>query len=300
MGTWSNSWAILGGAGLVLASLSATPLRAEDGPMVLAPATAWVVDYEDEACALRRSFGDPEQRVFLEMRQFSPGSMVQFTAYSDDLSVNRDEIGLALLPLEPLVPSSGGFFIDLGDHGDGFTFSRALVLHLPASTAAKTPVDGPANGPEFERLVTGLSLAGFRRVVELRTGSLGPPLAAMRGCLDELLSHWGVDVAAHRTLQRIAGVADMAHFNGYFTGFPGHMAWMRQSGIVHLRVMISAQGTATGCFLQGGMGNDDFGEHTCEQVMAYTGYRPALDAAGQPIDSFWTTTFNFRIEIMRL
>ena len=38
----------------------------------------------------------------------------------------------------------------------------------------------------------------------LRTGNLHPAMEAMRSCLDDLYSHWGIDVEAHRTLRRPA------------------------------------------------------------------------------------------------
>ena len=56
--------------------VAAVPADAQDAPG-LAPSVPWTLDYDADSCALRRMFGEGEDRAYLEMRRFGPGLGLQ-------------------------------------------------------------------------------------------------------------------------------------------------------------------------------------------------------------------------------
>src|SRR6478609_8369090 len=63
--------------------------RASEQPLLLPPSSSWVVDYAEDSCALRRTFGDGRINAILEMRQIGPGNGYEIRIGSDTLSRTR-------------------------------------------------------------------------------------------------------------------------------------------------------------------------------------------------------------------
>src|SRR3954469_12173790 len=66
----------------LMASVTSWPASAQPtptAPVRLEPTAAWVMDYDADSCALRRTFGSGPPQVTLEMRQFTPGLGFQVT-----------------------------------------------------------------------------------------------------------------------------------------------------------------------------------------------------------------------------
>jgi hypothetical protein len=62
---------------------------------------------------------------------------------------------------------------------------------------------------------------------------------------------------------------------------------------VPVRVMVDAEGKATSCVVQEQGIDKDFTDATCQGLRRI--YRPALDAAGRPIDSVFHTAVIYMI-----
>jgi hypothetical protein len=190
--------------GVVPAGVVHGPVQARDAALNLAPSSAWVLDYAADSCALRREFGGPDTPVVIELRQYAPDRVdFQVLAVSSHFGLkSRSTVrNLAVRYLPDAEPSPTGLAFNMqpsnGMNGITFTSTLFPAQWLSTSTDRLTAADRTARESE----VVAIELVNaFREDVVLTTGSLRAPMDAMRGCLDELLTHWGIDVEAHRQL----------------------------------------------------------------------------------------------------
>jgi hypothetical protein len=271
------------------------PAAARDEQLVLEPSSQWVIDYADDSCVLRRGFaGETTQ---LELRYFAPYGNAQVSVVSKTLKTTLDPLTFRFEP-------GDGW----GDPGWSFYASYASGFSGPTFSARLTPVPGEddedvaadedlqkwaSNYREALRKMTGLTLIdAFERDLTLRTGSLDLPMQAMDQCLEELTSHWDIDVVAHRDLYRAARPQNQASMSRRLRFPPG--LWQRgASGIVNIRMAVSAEGRPTACHVQMALSDPAFERETCDTLLEHLRFRPALDKNRQPLPSYWTTSVRF-------
>lgn len=264
--------------------------------ITLEPHSNWTLDYGDDSCALRRDFGGAESPVFLEMRQYSPDSSMQMLVASAHHTRRRNSSDyrrqrtrqIRFLPDEE-GRSADGFYINFPDDIGGITFTATLrtAEYLPSAEVPR-PEWPDAARDEREAQVYAIEIANvFRDDLILQTGRLHAPMEAMRTCLDELLTHWGVDVEAHRTLTRKAVPLNMVEWAREVQEvYPRSMLNGREQASLRIRLDVSPEGRATGCHMQTRLGEEEFEHTACRILMANARYEPALDAQGQPIASY--------------
>lgn len=323
-------------------SLIASDAAAQEA-VVLAPVSEWVLDYDDDSCALKRQFGADGKEAYLEIRQFGPERPLQFIVGSADFARRSGGFSVALRPMDAEPTDMRGFNIRLGQGYEGKLFS--FFLHRPDAellAAAKTfaeqtwaltdeqrravlaahsvsdtrAAERLARDPDFqdgsrvfnthfrrteaflrqqakvEGEVQSIFIAGaFDKPLLLMTGALHAPMNAMRTCLDELMSHWNVDVEAHRTLVREVMPIDYARWvKEIQKEYPRRMARQQKEGYLHVRLDVSPDGAPTGCFLQSPLNDDDFERVACNNLLRHAKFVPALDARGEPMASFYQTS----------
>lgn len=273
-------------AGLSL-GFASSPVRADT--ISLQPSSQWTLDAADESCALQRNFGPPGQTIFFEMRQFSPGqNSFQFTLGSSDIefrhvSNSRDKT-ITFIPDEVGQPLNHVLELDFSSGDKGVLFDIPL---LPANAAADISGEEAAS---WQMSISAIELTEvFRGKLVLETGSMATALAAMSVCTDDLLTYWGVDAQAHRTLSRSAVPMDIEAFNK--TLVENHPTRHDQrSRNLKLRLDVSAQGRVTDCHLQTAVGTEGFDQDSCETLINETQFVPALDASGNAIASYFNTS----------
>lgn len=69
-------------------------------PVELAPYSNWVMNYDDDSCALQRQFGEEGRQAFLELRSFGDSSDLQVLIASKDFVLQRG--GRFRLAVDPL------------------------------------------------------------------------------------------------------------------------------------------------------------------------------------------------------
>ena len=84
---------------LMASTLSAR--ETDSAPLALDGATPWNVDYADDSCALMRGFGEEDQRVFLELRRYSPGNALRLVVASSQFSFTQSNPIVTIAPGEP-------------------------------------------------------------------------------------------------------------------------------------------------------------------------------------------------------
>ena len=264
--------------------------------LLLEPQSDWVLDYDDDSCALRRAFGDGDIGAFLELRQFAPDDTIQFTAYSTDIGITPHPAIYRADPDEAATASSVTYYVNFGEGGTGVQFQGDLRRSAERPQQPDTGWD-PDQRAGREREIDGISVySGLDRPVTFATGSLGSPMQAMRVCLDELLTHWNIDVAAHRTLNRRATPWRMERWIGQVRRvYPTRMLRDGEQAKLRVRLMVNEEGRASECFVQSTIGDKGFEDEACEQLLDHARFEPALDAQNRPIRSFWTTSMIYTL-----
>lgn len=280
---------------LSLALLSQSAWAAEARP--LSPASPWNVDYADDSCALRRDFVDGGNTVSLEMRQFAPGDgfRVIVAGKGLDFKMRAAQVRFAPAPKSTEVQSPAHLTYGAGTRGVSWNDSLFVVRSLDRLfEAGQLPRQRQAaDYRKVEGGVQGLEIGGVLEPgIFLKTGELYRPMQAMRQCLDELLGHWGIDVAAQKTLSRHAKPLEPRKWRRLLqTNFPKTERDI--DGLVRARIMVGADGRATSCHIQIKSQDPLFETTTCREMMKATLFEPALDAAGKPIASYYLTQVYF-------
>lgn len=283
-------------ATLILAAV-AQPVAAAE--LDLRPIDDWRIDYAEDSCALFRSFGEGERLVLLEMRQYSPERPdFQIIVRANGLRVpnfwRRGRSSVRLLPDE-----EGRTFIADEMHFPDFDEGAMFVTALWDREMYNTYANGGAIPPErFDQrhaAIIGIELTSFfNKDVVLQTGSLAAPMQAMRTCLEELQSHWGIDVAAHRTLSRRVEPVDFERWVELVQrSYPSQHLNAGRRAVLRLRLDVSAEGRPTGCHGQSRVGEEDFESTACATLIQNAIFLPALDAGGTPIASYHVMAVNY-------
>lgn len=321
-------------------SLTATSVLAQDC-VELEPYSDWVLNYDDDSCALQRQFGEEGRQVFFQLQAFGPKADLEVIVGSDSLDLGSGPISVAWDPgIDELLTVPVAFDLTMGSGYEGKLFAvsavgqpaeyqreweqwlastsalaeedRETLLEIvglnPASRRAQrlfrdadfadasrrafgifrlTPTY-QASREAAERRAEGLYLTNaFEEPIVLRTGSMHPPMDALRDCLDELQSHWGIDVAAHKELTREVEPKDMDRWvRRVQENYPFDMLTRGLQGYLRTRLDISEEGDVTGCHLQTDINHEEFERIACNNLFRAQ-FNPALDAQGQPISSYY-------------
>lgn len=270
---------------------------ASKGPLVLAPAGAWAMDYADDSCRLARKFGAGGDSVFFYIERFAPGSSQFMVVAGKPLArLEGRKVGVRFSPDGPIRDK----LVFWGKHGE---FTPALIA--PSVGLVEYPVEAKQARselgrlarqvpPEREKAIDALDvLVEDKPVVRLALGSMGDPLAAMRKCTDELITHWGLDVEVHRNLTR--GPTPLGNPGSWVSheDYPTEALRKGAQGIIPFRLIIGPDGVPTDCHLQRPTEPPEFNTVVCRILLERARFEPALDAAGKPIKSYWSSTFNF-------
>lgn len=295
------AWRIMAAAGLL--ALPLVPARAEDEVTRLTPRTEWVVDYAKERCSLHRGFGEGDGTVNLRIDWFGPrpGHRIMLVGPAvPKFRTAANDIAYRLTPDAEPRPSSAisGTFLDQPAVSFGASFQPydpdlAWDRMSVAEQMQAVSVPKPAQ-PEFERLVQSLEVRfanGHALLLEL--GRMTKPLEALRACMDNLQSVWGLDPAVQASLSRHA-VPKPSTIRRLQRRYPSNMLIDGVNAFVPVRVMVDANGDVTDCVVQSEGIDKAFTDAVCDGLAR--GYEPALDADGNPVPSVYPTSVFFLID----
>lgn len=270
---------------------------AEPKVVMLEPSGPWSVHYADDFCRLSRSFGEGEQQIFMIMDRFGPGASFRLILAGQPME-SRASDGTAYIRFGSALPQQkiDYFSGDVGETVPAWVFGRSTRIR-PYPTPM--PADGLSDGritADEEASVTAVHIGRpLRHAITLDTGSMKGAFAALRRCTDELLSHWGIDVARHRTLLRgaipIGAPGDWLVSSDY----PQHMLAKSQPGMVQFRLIVGEDGQPTACHIQQSTKPDGFDDAVCKALMRRARFEPALDGEGKPMTSAYINEVVFKI-----
>jgi hypothetical protein len=297
---------------LAAASLfSASVAHAQEAADVVAlkPSSPWAMNYAEDSCHLARAFGEGKDKVTVEFRQFGPSKAFALVLVGESFErfrSRRDTLTTEFLPLgahqehpnalsgklpdgRQLIQTSASFAPDEGDTYYAGGNKRGDWQPDPADAEPIVP-DRAAEANVSQLRVNG----PFRTPILLELGPMDKPMDAMRTCIDELLTHWGIDAQAHRSLSRRVAPANYPADWLTMNDYPSSMLRAGKGAAVHFRLMVDESGAPAECIVQTAMG-DGFDELTCRLLKKRARFTPALDAEGRPIRSFYTNTVNWSL-----
>jgi TonB family protein len=262
------------------------------------------MDYAEDSCALRRTFGNGDRLIVWELREFAPGSSFYVTVVGKGIEANASGSVHAVFDPAPKEDrrEQDVRFVSYDNGLKGFTYETSLTPrndHQESSSKegqASQPTEAERNARE--RAVTGYTVSrGFAKPITLQTGELHAPMEAMRQCLDELLTHWGVNAAVQKTLSRRAQPLRQSEWAGKIQEFyPPSALTKGESGLVRVRMNVDAAGRPSSCHIQMRAKEDTFERAACERLMQYAKFEPALDASGSPVASYYVTTIYYLLK----
>lgn len=307
---------------LALSSLALTPAPAfaKEHVETLPAATPWNVDWAETYCTLQRKFGSKDDPVLLRMNAFRPGYKFEFYLSGKAIRPfkNRSRVSLAggqHSPLESRIRRSGNHekvFLTFGPHApleveyiqnaDNDVFGVGIMFSL---TINKDPnekkdkdwslVSGPYPDPAFEKDIDSVAISSGKRKVIFETGPMQAPLAALRKCLVDLVTQWGLDPEVQTRLTRFAKPVDLQELARSIQKiYPSNLAFSGKQARVNVHAIIDAEGRVTECSVPASYNDPQFNKLACEQIREAR-FVPALDANGSPVASYWNSTVAYRL-----
>ena len=135
---------------------------------------------------------------------------------------------------------------------------------------------------------------GFTQPFELQTGGLRKPMEAMRACLDNLVSSWGLDAERHANAARAVFFANRNEIASQIE-YPDAALREQIGEKLAIRLDISPEGEVTDCHTPMSLSIDVFREETCSLLKKHGKFEPALDSDLTPIPSFHILNVIFRL-----
>lgn len=278
--------------GCALASLVISPMAQAQDADVFRPSSAWAADYGDDYCRLVRSFSDGKDEINLAFQRVQPGADTQLLLIGNAIRPFRgaEELGWHFLPGDAERKSR----YTRSETGDGQQYLRLENVMLTPFTppAPGTPPGPPRYDRAAEqaatRTITGLLVStGVTKPVQIETGALGAPIAALQTCTDDLIKTWGLDPEKHKTMTAPAiinrnpnGILPQGTIPfSEFAKFAG--------GSNQVRLLLDAGGKPTSCTIFAPTLDTALNDRICQLVMEKASFTPAKDVEGQPMASFW-------------
>lgn len=271
---------------------------AERAPLRLTPSSNWHLDYADDSCRMSRDFGTGEQKTTFAVERYEPGDKFALLVAGNPLNAVKGKLGQTFEAKLRFGPFEAEQTISVSPA----TLGDAIGI-LVASAALAAPAEDIAEGapwptlsPEREAAVTQLRLNRIaRQPIVLELGSMGKPMAALRACTDELLTHWGIDVALHANRSKVPVPAGNPGKWLRSEDYPSAMLRNGNQGLVQFRLMVGADGKPTSCHIQRSTRPKELDDMVCHNLMRRARFTPALDAEGKPIASYFQSSVRFQI-----
>ena len=269
---------------------------AEKAPISLAKTTKWEMNYDTDSCHLFARFSNGTDSALLSLTRISPGDYVQMTVFGKMLKFDGIAMPVEVAFGSQAVPfSRTGVAVTAGDDKVPGVIVDGLRLDgWQPPKGSREPVQAPALTSEAEAAANAIT---FRRkgskAYRLETGSMAAPMAAMRTCTDDLLVSWGYDPKVEATLSRRAAPTGNPGAWLHSSDFPANALNRGQNGIVRFRLDVAADGAVTGCRVLFRTNPDAFADLSCKLLMERARMKPALDAAGQPVKSYFISRISW-------
>ena len=293
---------------LAIMSAACGPAARAAEPVVSAPSSKWILDYGETRCRLLRTFGEGDRQVTFYLERFGPGDRFgMLVAGKPFESIEQgDRVAVRFGPVESSQHPS--FFPGkFGEAGAALVFG-SLQITAPESEGLKgralrkfqdgLPLDfeEPEVSTLQEQAVSWVSIGHGKNLdIQLQTGSMGEPFAALRTCVDNLVKSWGVDPVQDKTLSRRVVPTESPAKWITSEDYPGMALRRGMQALMQFRLSVDAQGRPTACKIQQSTSAEEFDRAVCGSLMKRAKFQPALNADGQAVPSYYRTSVQFTL-----
>lgn len=279
-----------------ICTASASPTTgwaAEKEPVVLKRDGSWRVNYDKDSCTVLAGFGTGGQQIQLHLTRLQPSDSFRITLVGEPIR-RTDPFGRATLDFGPAVDPQR---VDtISGEMDGKPMAVVTGGYRFDDQQKKNDASSlPPIAPETEATVTYLDLKVSSGSYRLALGRMDRVMAVMRQCTDDLVQSWGFDPAVQRSLSRRVESINSPNSWVVSADYPRQDLNNGNMALVDFRLNVDAAGGATGCRIQRSTQGDAFQQTTCKNILARARFRPALDAEGKPIASYYANTVLFII-----
>lgn len=271
--------------------LLVSPVQAAPKPPTSLPKVGkWEINYDEDSCHLFARFGTGDDQIVLALTRMSPTDWLEMTLFGKPLKFGEIAMPVEVSFGSQAVPfKRSGVAISTGaDKTPGVIVEGLRVDGWQFPEKPKGPVEIPKLSPETETAVTSITIKRpGGKAFRLETGPMGPPMAAMRACTDDLLVHWGYDPKVEAGLTRRAAPITNPGTWLRSEDFPDKSLYRGHNGYVRFRLDVAPDGKVAGCRVLFRTNPDDFADLSCKLLLQRARMTPALDAAGKPVKSFY-------------
>jgi hypothetical protein len=248
-------------------------LMAADAATPLAPSGKWVVDYQEQRCALSRAFGTGDDQATLMFQPGLNGPTMKIVLVTPGGPGGHSE-GKGSIALQP----SGETVETDFAAGDGKGKVRVTTMKvdrakLAALGAAKT-----------------VTITAGQRAVTLAPTATSAALVAIDKCNDNLLAGWGVTPADRAP---VAVEPDLILTPDLFATVQS----IAKDGTVIARVRVGVDGRGHDCAVVAKSGDPAMDRTVCEALSGRARYHPAKQADGTPVTSLLITSYVHKTEM---
>lgn len=286
---------------LVGASLLSSAAAAEEKIVrVFKPAGPWAMEYADQTCRLIRNFSDETDKVTFAFEKTLQGPALTLGLVGKSLQPIRkaaivrirynDEKEARPRSLLKTVLTDGrnSFLIMDADFLSQEEMRSVMVKTKRAGQAAMAEIE-----MEAASRTTWISLTGgFTDDLIFSVGPMAAPLKAINACVDDLVKSWGVDPQRVVTMSRVAEPVSPPQTWLSTQDYPEDMWRAHQGGIVPVRLVIDELGAVQDCLVTVEQ-RGSFEEAVCKAISKRAHFRPAIDADGKPMRSYWARVVVF-------
>lgn len=253
---------------IAMVAVVQSPVLAQETGSVatMIPSSPWNVDYGEDRCFLLRKFGTGDDEIILRITRPWMDSRYELVLAGK---------GVPRMAVEIDIPAR------MGPDGTEMPLS-GLTGELGSLPGHFIRFDVPPELLEGQPRGAVLSFNHRRFTRNLAMPQLSAALASLAQCHDSLFAHWGIDPAAYRVLRQppVPIREDMPWVR------TGDYPTVSNIGRTSYVLTVSETGQVTGCRVVLDSGSTELDEAGCQALQRRGAYLPALDSAGQPVQSY--------------
>lgn len=280
---------------------------ASPGNLVLPSTVPWEIGSHKQACHLIGGFGQGDEQVIMRLSQRNLADAFSLSLFGKPFASEAANLPISLDFGQENGPARLNAVTDMSGERPAmfagpvtFTSSADSEPDRMMSIEEMRELASKPRGPQVtfaqETAVTHLvvGLPG-NRTVTLQLGSMGGPMIAMRGCIRQMIKSWGFDPNV------IAGLTKLPEplmSQGLWVSawdYPADSLRNRKEGVVYFRLDVAADGKVSRCTNLESTANKDLIVTTCQLMMRRARFKPALDANGQPVAAFFTSSVRWQL-----
>lgn len=279
---------------LVAAVLTASPASAE--VVAISPSSAWNVDFAENKCRLARLFGEGENRHLVFFEQYWPGEAFGLTVAgpSYDRFRSRQRTALGFFDgqeRQRTEPFTG----TVADFGTGVIYSSARLAAGDSEGADAATTQLAQLDTQLAAKVEYVALKQRGDEIRLSTGPLDEAFAVLNQCSAQLITDWGLDFDQQRRATRMPEWTNMEGVvRRIQAAYPRKALNRGEQGLMRMRVIVSEEGAVESCTIIKATDTEKLESPACNE-MQNARFTPALDAAGQPMRSFYVTRITYQM-----